>query len=67
MNAENVNLNDEMLYAEAQDIVETCTILGDLTPNCFDAVKTEHIDYCLNDCERPMIKRGYVEFGLIVK
>lgn len=66
-NQQNVSLNDEMLYTQAQDIVETCTALGDLTPNCFDAVKTEHIDYCLNDCVNPMIKRDYVEFGLIVK
>ncbi|MEM0372540.1 MAG: hypothetical protein QXO69_01725 [archaeon] len=67
LNAEKEDLNDEVLYAEAQDIVETCTMLGDLTTCCFDAVKTEHVGYCLNDCADPMIKRDYVEFGLIVK
>lgn len=66
-NPKNVNLNDEILYAQAQDIVEACTIINDLTPACFDAVKTEHVDYCLNDCKHPMIKRDYVEFGLILK
>jgi len=64
---EQENLNKEVLFQQAQDIVEACTIIEELNNECFDNVKTNNIDYCWNDCENPMIKRNYIEFSLLLK
>lgn len=64
---ENVTLNHELLYQQAQDLVEVCTILEKIDNSCFDYVKKMNLSYCLGDCENPMIYRDYIKFNLAIK
>jgi len=50
---ESTDLNDVYLYQYAQDIMEACSELEDLSEDCFDfltKVVNPALDYCLN-CE----------------
>jgi len=68
----NIDLNDRLLFQQAQDLVEVCSIKNDLSDSCFSFFRHLHpdLDYCLNNCSgykhlAVLINRDYVEFGIV--
>ncbi|MFH0986964.1 MAG: hypothetical protein V1911_02835 [Candidatus Micrarchaeota archaeon] len=61
-------INSLMLFTGEQDIVEVCTIMNDLSDECFSFFDEETgLNYCLNEQCAPedvIIRRDYVVFGI---
>lgn len=65
---DNSDLNEEILFQQAQDIFEVCAVLNELNENCFRSIVSKaNFDYCFNNCENAMVKRNGIEFSLLLK